>query len=82
MISSNPALFSAGVLPAGAALADPLKVAAHRSAETIDARIPARASVAHNTCFMSESPYVKQKRLRDVRCDGTYRLIYSSLRAY
>jgi hypothetical protein len=46
-------------------MADPLKAAAHTSAATIDARIPARASAAHNTFFMSESPYVKQKRLGD-----------------
>jgi hypothetical protein len=55
MISSNP-VFSAGALPAGAAKADPLKVAAHRSAETIDAWNPTNASAAHNTCFMYESP--------------------------
>jgi hypothetical protein len=55
MISSNP-VFSAGALPAGAANAEPLRVMAHRSAGTIDARIPARASAAHNILFMSDSP--------------------------
>jgi hypothetical protein len=49
------------VLPAGAAgpaEAAPLNVAAHRSAKTIDVRIPARASAAHNSSFMSESPFI------------------------
>jgi hypothetical protein len=53
-ISSNPV--SPGAVPAGAADADPLKVAAHRSAEIIDARNATNPSAAHNTCFMYESP--------------------------
>jgi hypothetical protein len=55
-ISSNPALFSAGELPAGAADTGILKVAAHRSAETIDARNATSAPAEHNTFFMYESP--------------------------
>jgi hypothetical protein len=81
MISSNPA-FSAGVLPAGAAIAEPLRVTALNSPETSDARILSRASVAHNPYFMSESPYVKQKQLRDVDCDGPARLNWSSPSVY
>jgi hypothetical protein len=55
-ISSNPELFSAGELLAGAAETGTLKAAAHRSAETIDARNLTSASAAHNTGFMYESP--------------------------
>jgi hypothetical protein len=56
MISSSPVLFSPGEFPAGAAIADPHRAPAHMSAETIDARMPASASAAHNTFFMYESP--------------------------
>jgi hypothetical protein len=42
---------------------------------TIDARIPARASAAHNTLFMSESPLSEQETPRNADSDGKYRLI-------
>src|SRR5580692_9776057 len=68
-ISSNsPPPLDAGVVvvvvagpaaAAGSASAGPIRVAAHRSADTNDVAIPARASAAHNTLLIYVSPRVK-----------------------
>jgi hypothetical protein len=65
MISSKPVPFSAGVLPAAAADAPPLSAPAQTRAEMIDAPIRSRTSAAHNTLFMSESPFDHARRARD-----------------
>src|SRR5450755_2192234 len=70
MISSNPVLLSPGVLLGVAAKAGGAKAAAHSSAAAMDARNRPHASAAHNIFFMTNLPTVKQKRLRDVDCDG------------
>ena len=55
-ISSNPPLFSAGVLPEGAADIVPLRVSAHMSAKIEDERNPLHAPGAHNSCFIDYLP--------------------------
>jgi hypothetical protein len=75
MISSNPVFCSVGVLPAGAVQAAALQVVAHNSAAIIDPRIPARASAAHNTCFMTESPFVGENNCAMPATD-VYRQIF------